>query len=236
MSAAGRCSASGSLWGALSPAGRLALLGHELGHLVNGDPTTGFLTAPALTTFARLAAIFNPRGFVGTRRSFFDLFTLPLAYLICTGPYLLFRWTNDRLNRIAARDHRRAEAYADALAVRIGGTAGADEVMQVLLFEPLVRTVIRGLARQGRAEPSDWSAEVAALRERHASATRRFEQLSMRHGVSAYASHPPTGFRLRLVRRWPTVPAGPVIPDELFAAADQELATRYRQLRHDFLS
>src|SRR5579859_3932671 len=52
------------LWAALGPDARIALLGHELGHLINADPGMSLLTQPALTTFGRLARIFHPQGMI----------------------------------------------------------------------------------------------------------------------------------------------------------------------------
>src|SRR5580765_5718186 len=48
------------LWISLGDDARLALLGHELGHLVNGDVTRSVLAQPVMTTFARLADVLDP--------------------------------------------------------------------------------------------------------------------------------------------------------------------------------
>ena len=46
--------------GSLTAGERVALLGHELGHFVNGDPRRGLLTQPALTMLASAADLFRP--------------------------------------------------------------------------------------------------------------------------------------------------------------------------------
>jgi heat shock protein HtpX len=48
------------LWSALQGQGRVALLGRELGHLINGDPDRALLTQPALLTYRRLATLLDP--------------------------------------------------------------------------------------------------------------------------------------------------------------------------------
>jgi heat shock protein HtpX len=48
------------LWAALSPQERVALLGHELGHFVNGDLRRGLLTQPAYEVLGRLANLLRP--------------------------------------------------------------------------------------------------------------------------------------------------------------------------------
>ncbi|MEU4592838.1 hypothetical protein [Micromonospora aurantiaca (nom. illeg.)] len=51
-----------SPWGALNGPARVALLGHELGHFVNGDVRRGPVTQPALTMLGNAADLFRPRG------------------------------------------------------------------------------------------------------------------------------------------------------------------------------
>ncbi len=97
------------LWAALSPDGRLALLGHELGHLVNGDPTRGFRTQPATTTFGRLAVLFDPRRQVHPHLAW----PYAMAMKIVLMPFhLIFRELHIVTYRIASQDQRKAEVYA----------------------------------------------------------------------------------------------------------------------------
>ncbi|MBX6358080.1 MAG: M48 family metallopeptidase, partial [Micromonosporaceae bacterium] len=48
------------LWGALHAQERVALLGHELGHFVNGDVRRGLLTQPAFTMLGSAADVVRP--------------------------------------------------------------------------------------------------------------------------------------------------------------------------------
>jgi hypothetical protein len=50
------------LWGPLPPQQRVALLGHELGHFVNGDVRRGPLTQIPLNTLGSLADLLRPTG------------------------------------------------------------------------------------------------------------------------------------------------------------------------------
>jgi hypothetical protein len=50
------------LWNVLSAQQRVALLGHELGHFVNGDPRRGLLVQPAVGGLQRLDAWLVPVG------------------------------------------------------------------------------------------------------------------------------------------------------------------------------
>jgi len=215
------------LWGALSPAGRFALLGHELGHLVNGDPARGMATSPALTTFGRLAQIIDPHDLVDTGNAVGRQVGTAAAYVVLLPLHLLFGWIAFALIRIATPDHQRAEVYADVLAVRLGGTAGAEHLMYVTLFEkPVEMALKRGVA--GSADPDDWRVAVAKTVDGCMEHLRISEQASMRRDASPYLDHPPTGVRSRLVRSWPAVPPAVPVPAETLAAADGELTRQYR--------
>ena len=215
------------LWGALSPEGRLALLGHELGHLVNGDPTTLLATQPSLMTFHRLAGIFDPRGMIDSGTLLGEVIGTALAYTVLLPIHAACRSIDIVLYRVAAQDHQRAEAYADALAVKLGGTAGATELAHTLLFErSVVATLRRAVASSG--DPDGWAAATAQAIAACAPGLTFSEQASMRYDVSPYLDHPPPGLRSRLVRSWPTVPPAVPVPAETLAAADRELNRQYR--------
>lgn len=215
-----------SLWGALSGQARVALIGHELGHLVNGDPQQSLLTQPALLTFARLANLFNPRGLFSTSSA-----TLPmlLATKVLLRPvYELFAWTHLLVCMVAAVDHRRAECYADALAVDLGGTAGATELMNCLLFDRSVRTAVRRQALTS-ASPEGWCLAAQRAVDSHRQSQRATEQHSLRIEASLVGSHPPHGMRTRMLRGWPVVPPRIEISAQRFARSDTELAADYQR-------
>jgi heat shock protein HtpX len=227
------------LWGALSGPGRTALLGHELGHLVNGDPSQALLTQPALTTFGRLAEIFDPRGMVsrgsirGSRtraarvRASSDLARV-LVYAFWPIKWLC-ELLHVRMHVLAARDSQRAEYYADAVALDVAGSAGAGEMIEAVLLAAPVRTAVRRVARTS-GDPSDWCAAradaVAQLRD----GRPRYEQLSIRRGAQLFASHPPDGLRARLIRSWPPENARLSITADEWRASDAELAGHYRRV------
>jgi heat shock protein HtpX len=215
------------LWGVLSADARQALLGHELGHLVNGDPTTAFATQPALNTFASLAEIFDPRDMIDSQNAVAEFFGTLLAYAVFLPLHLVCNWAQTALIRVAAQDHQRAEVYADALSVKLGGTAGATELTQVLLFETGVLDALRRSAAASD-DPQIWRAAVGEATAACAAHARVAEQRSMRYGVSRYRSHPPDGLRSRLVRSWPRADPAIPVPAEKLATADRELARQYK--------
>jgi Zn-dependent protease with chaperone function len=221
-----------TLWGALSPSARLALLGHELGHLINHDPTRAFTSQPALTTFGRLAEVFDPRGMARRPgQGGVEVLMIPASYVLFMPLHLFFRWVQLALLRVAARDHQRAEIYADALAVELGGSTAADELMHVSLFGRSIRSAVQRAAIGGSADPVEWRSAASAVLASRRPHARVAEQESLRMDVSGYATHPPTGLRLRLVSSWPAFDGKLEIPEATFAAADAELAAEYEEAR-----
>lgn len=223
------------LWAALSPEARLAVLGHELGHLVNGDPRTSLLTQPALSTFGRLAEIFDPDDLMDSGNGLADLVSTVFAFVLLKPLHLLFVHAHIGLFHISAQGHQRAEIYADALALRLGGSEGAVELATVLVAEDAVLGALRCAARAGE-DPAGWRAEVAPVLHTEPARLRHAEQRSIRYDVSRSASHPPSGIRLRLVRSWPATAPSAAIPADALAAADCELARRYKSARRAILN
>jgi heat shock protein HtpX len=215
------------LWASLSPQARVALLGHELGHLVNGDPRRGLLTQPALTTFGRLAELFDPvdmpfRSIWGNESGLMRL----LGTLILAP----FTWVCDRIHLfllgISARDSRRAEYLADRLAIRAGGLDAAQELLRTLLAGSAVRIMVRRSALAS-AEPSEWLAAADLGRAEVRAGMREREQRSIRLGAALLASHPATGLRSRLLNEHAVAAADVVVGADEWAASDAELAGDY---------
>jgi len=220
------------LWVALGPQARLALLGHELGHLVNGDPGQGLLTQPALQSFGRLAAVFDPQSMFPRRRG-----------LITKAIFIPILWTVSRLFllahllmvRVCMRDWARAEYLADAVAVDVAGTGGACELMDRLLFDRAVWAAVRRQA--GRSDdPATWQTAAAEAVANLVETRRRYEQLSIRHGTSMLATHPPAGRRVRLVRSWPAEPPRVLLSPDDSAEVDRELIRHYTRIARNLTS
>lgn len=211
------------LWAGLSPDARVALLGHELAHLVNNDPRNALLTQPALTTFGRLADLLDPRGMGrGLAGLFGRLLLQPVAW-VCWRIHLL-------LCTLAASDSRRAEYLADDLALRMGGTAGTTELLHTLVAADAVRTAVRRAAASG-AEIADWFPAATEARLQAIGTLRIREQHSIRLDASTLASHPPSGLRSRVIAARADQPPALSIEPQLWLDSDAELQPHYQRAR-----
>lgn len=227
------------LWGALNPQERIALLGHELGHFVNGDVRRGLLTQPALTMLGSMADLVRPVdtislgeqggavGAIGTvSETLANAFQWVLARLLF-GAHLVLVW-------IGLRDTQRAEYLADEMAAKAAGSAAAADLFDAFLAVEVIDMVVR---REARAEQgaARWRAAADETRAAGASRLPLLRQLSIRDDVSLFASHPPAGLRARMVegRQWRT-PAV-VLTETRAEQIDAELAKEYERARRDLV-
>jgi heat shock protein HtpX len=214
-----------SLWSALDPQERVALIGHELGHFVNGDVRRGPLAHVALTTLGRLASLAHPNGEGGNGLVDMIISAVQwvLAHLIM-GVQLLVVW-------IGQRDAQRTEYLADEIGARAAGSAAAVRLLDVLLHDAL-DTVIRREARAQRSGAA-WQQAAVVARANLAPAVPVLRQLSKRDETSLFASHPPTGLRARMLESRPQHAAGVVLTEQQAERIDHEIAGPVERVRRD---
>ncbi|KAB1911274.1 M48 family metallopeptidase [Micromonospora sp. AMSO31t] len=215
------------LWGALDGPARVALLGHELGHFVNGDVRRGPLTQPALTMLGSAADLFRPAP--GTHDA---------GFIVLIGEWLgrMVSWVLSRLlfaghlalAATALRGSQRAEYLADEMAARAAGTAGATRLLDVLLSTESVALVVRQAARGGHGAAA-WRAGTARSLAAAVDRLPLVRQLSVREEMSLFATHPPAGLRHRMLtaRSWqdPAV----VLTEARAERIDAELVRHYER-------
>ncbi|MFU8873069.1 M48 family metallopeptidase [Micromonospora sp. SL4-19] len=216
------------LWGALDGQARVALLGHELGHFVNGDVRRLLVTDPALTMLGNAADLFRPTH--GTHGS---------GLLELIGEWLgrILSWTVSRLLFLghlvlvstALRDSQRAEYLADEMSARAGGTAGATRLLDVLLNDESVALVVRQAARGGHG-PAAWRAGMGRSLAGSAEWLPLVRQLSIREHTSLFATHPPAGLRHQMLTARPWQDPGVVLTEARAERIDAELTTHYERV------
>ncbi|GAA1813599.1 hypothetical protein GCM10009682_38420 [Luedemannella flava] len=217
------------LWAVLPAQHRVALLGHELAHFVNGDVRRLPLVRVATTTLGGLAGLLRFPELDGT--------VGPVAWLVrglawaarstVLAVHLVLVW-------IGLRDAQRAEYRADEVAAEVAGSAATVATINDLLAAESIDMLVRRDAPQGGG-PDRWRESVAQVRADRADLTTAYRQLSVRDETSLFASHPPTGLRIRMIesRPWETGKVG--LTETRSAAIDEELRTLYESVRRDLL-
>jgi heat shock protein HtpX len=215
------------LWATLEPQERVALLGHELSHFVNGDVRRGPLTQVAETTLGRVAHLFAIDGTAG--RGLIEyvaaIITRALGRLVSATAralQLLLVWTSQR-------DSQRAEYLADEMAARASGTDAAVGLANYLVARTSIDTVVRREARAGNGMPA-WRDAARVARANLATNLPVLRRLTRHTEVSLYASHPPTGLRAEMLERRPRQAAAVTLTESEAAHIDDELAVHQKRV------
>lgn len=215
------------LWVTLDEQERVALLGHEMGHFVNGDLRRAPLTGVAVTTLGEVADLTSPGG--GSDGGPLAMITTLLQWVVSRvflGMHLLLVW-------VSQRDSQRAEYLADELAARAGGSAAAVRLFDSFLLLGAIDTVVHREARAGKGAAA-WRAAAQRARAEQAGAVAGLRQLSRRDEVSLFASHPPTGLRAEMLERTARAAAVP-LTEAGVARMDEELAPHLERVRRELV-
>ncbi|GGN90758.1 hypothetical protein GCM10010112_76470 [Actinoplanes lobatus] len=219
------------LWATLEPQERVALLGHELGHFVNGDIRRGPLTQVAESTLGEIARLFEPVA-APNNGGFIEYVASILAWVfgkivsgVARALQLLLVWTSQR-------DSQRAEYLADEMAARAGGTDAALGLANHLVALVPIDTVVRREARAGNGMAA-WYDATRAARANLRESLPLLRRISCHREVSLFASHPPSGFRVAMLERRPRQSAAVTLTDGDAARIDAELAVHEKTVRRE---
>jgi Zn-dependent protease with chaperone function len=210
---------------ALGPRERLALIGHEIGHQVNGDPRRGSFVGTALSTLLRWNDLLRP----------FPVRSLPdmVANALMAIPARLTRWTAIGLLHLIWREGQRAEYLADDLGSRVAGSDAAisalEAVFGVSAWEQAVHDLRHNLRPGVRL--FDQYRELVAERATVASPEQVPEG---QPGFRLDATHPPTAYRIEFVRSHPRTATVEFSADRS-REIDRELLVFEDQIERTFL-
>jgi Zn-dependent protease with chaperone function len=226
------------LWVALTSQQRVALLGHEFGHNVNGDHRRGLWLGSANAALREWFALTRPEmaGSGGRGLVLIGTWSLKAALrLINLAVYGLLVL----LDRLTTRSGQAAEYHADALGARVGSTEAARGMLEVLLLEPSFETIVnrrRNLPRHSgrraatQSEPTQdlWTEVADQFAEIPPLERERRLRLSERELGTVDSTHPPTYLRISMLGVRPVPEAAVILGTEEAAAIDAELAPYLR--------
>ncbi|TCM43755.1 Zn-dependent protease with chaperone function [Kribbella sp. VKM Ac-2568] len=216
------------LWLVLTPQMRVALVAHEVGHLVNGDPSRGLLVEPALSTFRRFAEATGAErtlGYVfdadrGGNRGIGQLL-FELVLWVISRVFLLI---HIGLSALGLREHQRAEIRADAVAAHVAGSEALTALLDRSALSDVITTAI-GHAAETKP-PLRWSELADRLHQGRTAEMTQYRQLTQR-GTSLWSSHPPLGLRSSLVESWPQEEPTVALTASQWTQIDEELRPWY---------
>ncbi|HWW10704.1 MAG TPA: M48 family metallopeptidase [Candidatus Acidoferrales bacterium] len=216
-----------ALWNVLDGRERVALLGHELGHQVNGDLSRGVLVGTALRTLASWYQLLWPGRQRRSRSRTFGF--VDLAEMSARGFFWLFRVVVGALYRLERqllyRSGQRAEYLADALSARLAGRESAIGVLDALYLADTGTKALVYAAR--RSEPDVWEAERRFLRDLPEQERERLRRAQARQGHAVDSSHPPTNLRIQFLRALPLTGDPVVVSEAEWEAIAAEMKPGY---------
>ena len=219
------------LWWTLDAGERAALLGHELGHAVNGDVRRGFVIGTAIDSLARWERILAPSPFRHDTSWLNSVATF--AYLPLYG----IVWAAMRtLLRVSSADHQRARVSGRRAQLARHRPRHGDLLAWCHTTAP---TTWRALQRAARAPDSPPLPEVVAGHRASLPAheLERLRRIAARRGQVVDADHPPTDLRIAFLNsRGDAV--GPDAAVRVPEVVDEELApfaTRVEKIVRDEL-
>jgi Zn-dependent protease with chaperone function len=217
------------LWSALAPAERLAVLGHELGHLRGRDTHAGQVVWAGQRLLDGITEVLWPfdaddelalgdfKPLLWVTNAFQRLVALPFLGLSLA------------LRRLNATARQREEYLADRRATAVAGTEAMVAALAGVLGPD--RGLVSASAAMRRGE-DPWSA-FAVLRPRPAREVERLCRLSEVEGHHANDSHPPTHLRIALVREGRSV-TSPALDAARWSAVETEMDRWRAELRTQF--
>ena len=215
------------LWDALAADQKVAVLGHEFGHGVNGDARHGLIVGTSLGTLARLRWLLLPgRMAARARMSFID----GLARLASTVLCLLVTGVYDLQHLISLHASQRAEYLADAIGARLASPASMAAALDTIVTGRATQSWAVGRRRFGDRKTTVWddiSAALAALPE--GEKERRRRELA-RERFSVTATHPPAHLRIKVMQGLPAAEARVTLTTTQEAQIQEELAKNYARV------
>jgi Zn-dependent protease with chaperone function len=198
-----------ALWNVMDDQQRIAILGHELAHQVNGDAAHGVVVGSALRSLNEWRmALGSPRWHPQSGSIF--AFIEALAQVAARQVTRLMRAAVSAVYRfersLIFQSSQRAEYFADLLATRAGSSAAMIGALDALhLAAPGEQAVVFAARRD---EPDIWEAERTYFESLGPMEWERHRRLDARDGTAVDSTHPPTNLRIELLKRRAAQPAG----------------------------
>lgn len=206
------------LWEILDDQERVAVLGHEIAHAVNGDTARGLFVGTAIQSLdSWFYMLLPPPNIID--ENIIEILVRNLGKMAAGAVWLALRG----MYIVAYRDSQRAEYLADRLGATVGGRDALIAALRKSVFDRTFWLTVQRCAMniQNVDLYHDLRDRIART---PASELMRLHRLEQRDLTTLDTTHPPTIFRIRLIEampeRVPCVTADPV----RMRAIDAELA------------
>ena len=225
------------LMAVLEPQERVAVLGHEFGHFVNGDPRRGFVVGTALETLIGWYTVLSPESVEESEvleEEGLNLLVLPAKLILAALSIVLLALAR-LLYALIARESQRSEYLADVVAARLAGSRAV-----VSGFDKFHLEHAYVKAREAKKE-ADWSEgsfwKELRYRADHfpESEQRRARMRDRATAARIDATHPPTWSRIEAILERPSMVAQMTLGNGRSEQIDDELLRLLPAIQRDIV-
>lgn len=207
----------------LKPEELVALIGHELGHGINGDSTRSFFVGTAIDTLIEWHYFVKPDYILERNGSLIDLMMVPVNLLLL-GISKVILGVLLVLTHLLWRNKQRAEYLADDLAAQVSGLQAKLSLLEKLhMHHIFVFAMQRLLTGGAKGNPAD---EIRTqFQQIPASEIERVQRMEQMTDVRLDATHPPTSHRLRYLKSKGTIQSA------AYQISERDRALLYKEWR-----
>ena len=210
------------LWVTLEPQQRVAVLGHEVGHFVNGDFRSTLLVNSSIHTLVDLVRALMPVQYINDEYGGVEVQLVDGLLALVAWP---LRGLYTLQMKLTLRSHRVAEHRADLLGAEIGSTAAMVDALDALMLAPSCERALERVADGVTWDRVQSWRDKVPPRERE-----RYRRLGRLRLECADTSHPPTALRVDALQTRGDTPARVTLDPERAARLDVELMDTSRTI------
>ncbi|PPA70361.1 M48 family metallopeptidase [Jeotgalibacillus proteolyticus] len=215
------------LFSIMTPEERLALLGHELGHLANGDLSRGGYIGTAMNTLATWYQVIHPgipseHDEVGVLEWISSFFLRGIAFFPKSGYYLLLY--------LLYFNSQQAEYYADYAGARVAGGEASKMVLEKLQYHDTYAYSVRKTALSNDKTDlySFFTHQLDTMPQRE---KLRLKKINEMEKSKVDETHPPTHYRMNYLESKQMIDPLIEIDQERAERLDKELASYRKEIQ-----
>jgi Zn-dependent protease with chaperone function len=218
------------LWNALSAQQRVAVIGHELAHQVNGDSRHGLIVGTSLGSMSEIHSLLRPGHGIQAGSNLYvrvgDLLARFITWILRGIVGLVIRAQQAMMMRAG----QRAEYLADDLSARIASSDATAEVFdQLLTVQETTRQAVRTHALSPRTFEL-WKGQRELISKLPELERVRVRRVAAKESLRVDTSHPPTHLRIAFVKGRASHEARIRAEAEEEKAIELELALSYSRI------
>lgn len=187
------------LYSILTDEERLAVLGHEIGHCINGDPNRTLFIGSAINSLITWYPLVLPARSRVYNPGILVLLTRPILNFILRGVAWCVKMLVGLLSNLNWRETQRAEYLADSMAAKVAGSEAVQSMLGKLHYGDSFELVVQQVALN-KNKPDLFEEYHRYLRQVPEREIERIRRVEMLEQSRLDCTHPPTAYRMDAIK------------------------------------